>query len=149
MEVCLVDASQLPEGHRNCLRMVGRGMSSKEIAAKTGLSPQTVDTYLKACIKGLGATNRREAARLLQAWELSQKSGSPTLPVAEIEAAVPQLKQAGGQGFWQLLIPIPVGGSLNDLNGAQKTLLAMRIGVTGVVMLLAIVTTFIGLLTVF
>jgi hypothetical protein len=49
----------------------------------------------------------------------------------------------------QLLLPAPVGGSFNDFNAAQKSLLALRIALTGVVMLLAIIAVFMGLLTVF
>lgn len=64
-------AANLTEGQKTCLRLVGRGMSSKEIAQETGLAPQTVDTYVKAAMAKLGASNRRDAARLLGAAEAS------------------------------------------------------------------------------
>src|SRR4051794_12030891 len=67
--------STLSESQKICLRRVGSGMSSKEIAIETGWAPQTVDTYIKAAMARLGASNRREAARLLAHAELSQKLG--------------------------------------------------------------------------
>ncbi len=49
--------------------MVADGMTSKEIAAELGGSPQVVDNHLHAAMKMLGATNRREAARLFMEIE--------------------------------------------------------------------------------
>jgi DNA-binding CsgD family transcriptional regulator len=56
---------QLTARERDCLRLVGRGMSSKEIALALGLSPLTVDGYLKEAVRTLGVSGRREAARVL------------------------------------------------------------------------------------
>ncbi|WP_164096634.1 helix-turn-helix domain-containing protein, partial [Serratia marcescens] len=61
---------------RDCLRLVARGMSSKEIALALGLSPLTVDGYLKEAVRTLGVSSRREAARILAAHEqLSVQAG--------------------------------------------------------------------------
>lgn len=149
MEDVQVDASQLSESQKNCLRLVARGMSTKEIAAETGLSPQTVDTYVKAAMSRLGATNRRDAARALTGWELSQKSGSPSQALAEPSNEAESFMQAGWKGLSDLLFPIPAGGRLHDLNAVQMTLLAVRSGITGVVLVLAIVILFLGILKVF
>ena len=144
-----MDTSQLSESQKNCLRLVARGMSTKEIAAETGLSPQTVDTYVKAAMSRLGASNRRDAARALAATELSQKSGSPSQALAEPGGEAEGFAQTGWKGLGNLLFPIPVGGRLHDLNAAQMTLLAIRSGITGVVLVLAIVILFLGILKVF
>lgn len=45
---------QLTARERDCLRLVARGMSSKEIALTLGLSPLTVDGYLKEAARTLG-----------------------------------------------------------------------------------------------
>lgn len=60
---------QLTARERDCLRLVARGMSSKEIALALGLSPLTVDGYLKEAVRTLGVSGRREAARILAAYE--------------------------------------------------------------------------------
>ncbi len=43
------------------LRMVGKGMTSKRMAAELGLTVASVDTYLRTIYRKLGATNRGEA----------------------------------------------------------------------------------------
>ena len=55
-----------------CLRLVGSGMTSKEIAIQTGLSPRTVDQYVNRVASVLGAATRRDAARLLANLENGQ-----------------------------------------------------------------------------
>ena len=132
--------SELSEGQKTCLRLVAQGMSSKEIAQETGLSPQTVDTYLKIALARLEVTNRREAARRLVAWELSQKSGSPTRAVAGKPSASDPPAQTGGKTL--LGLP-PVGGAFHDLKWARKTYLALRVafisaaGVSAVTLVIA------------
>jgi DNA-binding CsgD family transcriptional regulator len=60
---------QLPEMQRACLRLVARGRRTKEIAIELGLTPNTVDTYLRSAIRTLGTQDRFEAARRLEAYE--------------------------------------------------------------------------------
>ena len=141
--------SRLTERQKTCLRLVAQGMSSKEIAKAIGLSPRSVDTYITDAMALLGSATRRDAARALAEQEISQQLRSQPQPVAEGGAFRDVLPRAGWESLGKLLIPIPVGGRSHDLTAAQKLLLAMRVGLTGVVVLLAIVTVFIGLLTVF
>jgi len=62
----------LTDSQIKCLRLVRRGMSSKEIALETGLSPGTVDQYLNRATLTLGASGRREAARILDFSEFKE-----------------------------------------------------------------------------
>ena len=62
-------AQALTDSQTRCLRLVGKGMSSKEIAIETGLSPRTVDQYVNRAALSLGASSRREAARILDSFE--------------------------------------------------------------------------------
>jgi DNA-binding CsgD family transcriptional regulator len=55
---------KLSEGQRQCLRMVLRHMSSKEIARALGISRHTVDQRLRMAMTLLGASSRVEASRL-------------------------------------------------------------------------------------
>ena len=59
----------LPESQRACLRLVARGHKTKEIARALGLTPNTVDTYLRAAIREMGAASRFDAARRFAAFE--------------------------------------------------------------------------------
>jgi DNA-binding CsgD family transcriptional regulator len=55
---------RLTERERECLRLVDRHLSSKEIARELGLSKHTVDWHLDKARKRLGAPDRYAAARL-------------------------------------------------------------------------------------
>ena len=61
--------ARLSEGQRECLRMVLRPMSSKEIARALGISRHTVDQRLRLAMRTLDVANRIEAARALATHE--------------------------------------------------------------------------------
>ncbi len=128
----------LSDRQRTCLRLVGRGMSSKEIAHEVGLSPQTVDTYIKAAMAKLGAGNRRDAARLLEAHELSQQLGSPPGAIAMNAAPADQAVATGGGGRLDWLLPPPVGGKSNDLSAAERTFAVLKVAGIGAVAVFAL-----------
>lgn len=137
-----------------CLRLVARGMSSKEIAQETGLSWQTVDTYLKQAMARLGVSNRREAARLFVAWENggnppSQKSEPPLPALGSPPDAPAQTGSTdGGSAASPRFLP-PVGGSLNDLSWDQKTIKALQVAGLGVAVVIALALAMAGLLQTF
>lgn len=60
---------RLSDKQRQCLRLVYAHHSSKEIAPILGVEPNTVDQYIKAAMKILGAADRRAAARMLAEHE--------------------------------------------------------------------------------
>ena len=138
----------LSEKQKICLRLVGRGMSSKEIAQETGLSPQTVDTYVKAAMARLGASNRREAARLLALADLSQKSGSPTLAVAGSDRIAQQQVVADRRWDGSTFLP-PIGGLPNDLSPAARTYAVLRVAAVAAATLIAIALLLAGALRAF
>lgn len=140
-------AGSLSESQKLCLRLVATGMSSKEIAQKTGLSPQTVDTYIKTAMARLGSSNRRDAARLLQSLEGSQKSGSPPATVAA-EVPVPQQGSGTGRrsGTWALP---PIGGPENELGAAERTFAILKIAGVSATMVIALALLIAGALQVF
>lgn len=59
----LVD--RLTQRERECLRLVDRHLSSKQIARELGMSKTSVDTYCDRARRKLGAGDRYEAARRL------------------------------------------------------------------------------------
>lgn len=55
----------LTDGQRDCLRLVYRHMTSKDIARVLGVSPHTVDMRLRTAMRTLSVGSRIEAAQLL------------------------------------------------------------------------------------
>lgn len=135
----------LSEGQKACLRLVAQGMSSKEIAKALGLTPQTVDTYVKTSMARLGASNRRDAARMLVAAEASRKSGSPTAGLAEHGPGRDQLASTGTTGWLSWVRPPPVGGGFHDLSWSQKTFGALQVAVISTAIVIALALAIAGL----
>ncbi|PSJ38120.1 helix-turn-helix domain-containing protein [Allosphingosinicella deserti] len=138
----------LSEGQKNCLRLVAKGMSSKEIAKETGLTPQTVDTYVKASIARLGAANRREAARALVAWEEAGSSASG-FSASELTASAAETSDER-PGTWSRWLGLPpIGGRVNDLSWAQKTVQALQVAIVAAATMIALALAMAGVLKTF
>ena len=58
---------RLSQGQIDCLLLVDKHHSSKEIAARLGISPHTVDQRIRGALEKLGVDRRGEAARLVAA----------------------------------------------------------------------------------
>ena len=119
-------AEELTDSQTRCLRLVGQGMSSKEIALETGLSPRTVDQYVNRAALTLGASSRREAARILTCVESSewknlqlQSQGVAAGPEAGTLAPSggSQATRTNAAGIFRWLPPL--GGKRHDLNAAE------------------------------
>ena len=59
--------ARLSPGQVECLLLVDRHHSSKEIAARLGISPHTVDQRIRGALEKLGVERRGEAARMVAA----------------------------------------------------------------------------------
>ncbi len=59
--------ARLSKGQIDCLLLVDRHHSSKEIAARLGISPHTVDQRIRGALEKLGVERRGEAARIVAA----------------------------------------------------------------------------------
>lgn len=57
--------ARLSPGQLDCLRLVERHLSSKEIAAQLGISPHTVDQRVRGALQILGVERRSQAARMV------------------------------------------------------------------------------------
>lgn len=117
---------QLTARERDCLRLVGRGMSSKEIALALGLSPLTVDGYLKEAVRTLGVSGRREAARVLASHEevsppaalpAPQNLGAETPDLAETVLSRVPLPPKRSEAEPRFRVPfLRQGKQINDLD---------------------------------
>ena len=57
--------ARLSQGQIECLLLVDRHYSSKEIAAQLGISPHTVDQRIRGALEKLGVERRGDAARIV------------------------------------------------------------------------------------
>ncbi|MEG8027687.1 helix-turn-helix transcriptional regulator [Sphingomonas aerolata] len=122
----------LTESQKTCLRLVARGQTSKEIAQQTGLTPSTIDTYLKSASASLGTANRREAARKFAEIEESQRLGSqsPLLSLpdpASDEGAEQRGTDVRNHWIRTVVTPPPIGGSINDLTPSSRLIAMFKI----------------------
>lgn len=139
----------LSQSQKTCLRLVARGMTSKEIAQATGLAPQTVDTYLKVAMSRLGAATRRDAARCLLEQEVSHNLGSPPGAVAASVEYCDDRVATRKRGWISLLVLPPLGGTVNELSASQKTYAVLRVAAISVAAVFALTLAVAGILETF
>ncbi|WP_083952565.1 helix-turn-helix domain-containing protein, partial [Sphingobium amiense] len=63
------DSFGLSEKQRDCLHLVGQGLTSKEIARRLNTSAGVIDNYILAAVRIMGVSTRREAAQMLRQRE--------------------------------------------------------------------------------
>lgn len=145
--------SELSEGQISCLRLVAQGMSSKEIARETGLSHYTVDTYIKRALPLVGATNRRDAARIVLDAEQSQKLvPQPETVVSRFESRTlqPSTTHGSTNDASRRMFKLPkIGGEINDLAWIDRHYAIIKVAAFGFSIILAITLVMAGLLWVF
>ena len=107
----------LSDGQRDCLRLVYRHMTSKDIARILNVSPHTVDMRLRTAMKTLAVGSRIEAARMLvqsegDGYQALIYHPSELPPVADSEEMdAPASRGSGDQGAPGSLAPDrPVAG---------------------------------------
>lgn len=136
----------LSAGERECLRLVSKLQSSKQIARTLEISPHTVDQRMRVACRKVGARNRNEAALMLAEYEALNGPLSSNVPIADIPAERPGFPQlAAGESAHETHIvqngydssgpgerappewaarfgaPLPVQGrNRNDLTFGQK-----------------------------
>lgn len=141
----------LTEQQKACLRLVLKGMVSKEIAQALGFTPSTVDTYLTSAISRLQVSSRREAARALESAEQSQDFRSQSGPIAElghtanadaqrgmVDPEVPAANHSTRQLKAFLGLP-PIGGRTHDYNIVQSLSAIFRIALLSALAFIACV----------
>lgn len=123
--------SELSEIQKSCLRLVAANRTSKEIALDVGLSHMTVDQYLSRATAMLGASNRRDAARILiesegpaqfKQFEFKPEpvAEPPVSAISEVSAAdrmVPRHRTRTQRMMSQMAQQI--GGTRHDFNLAE------------------------------
>ncbi|WP_298672561.1 helix-turn-helix transcriptional regulator [uncultured Sphingomonas sp.] len=106
----------LSEQERACLRLVPLN-NTAEIARATGLSPETVKTYIKRACDKLGVNRRADAARMLIAAESCPHEGGYNSRGTDEQAPAAPERPNREAGRWLALLPVRKQGAIgNDLN---------------------------------
>lgn len=93
--------ARLSDGQRDCLRLVLRHMTSKDIARVLDISPHTVDMRVRTAMRTLRVASRIDAARLLADGESSYQP---------LIYQRPQLAGTAAAGE----VAVPVGATSDD-----------------------------------
>ncbi|WP_336970068.1 helix-turn-helix transcriptional regulator [Sphingobium aromaticiconvertens] len=148
---------QLSDRQRRCLELVSQGLTSKEIAPILDVTPGVVDNYIAAAIAKLGASGRRDAARIVlghekvmvQPLHLQSEAIAPALPLADEMHQADQTQGTDSKPIGTLhhLFSLPpMGGRENDLNVADRLLVIARISFLAAVLLIATIVTVQGVI---
>ena len=124
---------RLTDRQKDCLRLVARGFTSKEIGRLLDLSPSTVDNHITMAVQLLGAPSRGAAARALAGLEVGQYLPSQPPELAEDSNSAlnsPKVEATAQASFGQRLFALPpMGGKKNDLDGTSRTLRILQVAV--------------------
>lgn len=139
--------SALTERQRQCILLVSKGFTSKEIARSLNISPSTVDNHIRAVIVQIGAVNRVDAARIVEEWDRINRL--PELRIgsddALVEADKKNVHSKRSRKSW-LKLP-PIGGKSNKANISDKFKQIIQISVLGLMLFSALVATIAGLIS--
>lgn len=133
--------TKLSDVQKQCLRLAAEGHSSKEIAPIVGLTHQTVDQYLHRARQILGATNRREAARIFT--EIERATPFKRFELKPDDVARPQISAISGLPTEQKQLPAgllglpPTGGPPNDLSIPHRLIAISKIALFLLISVLA------------
>ena len=149
--------AKLSHAQQECLRLVDRHLTSKEIAIRLGVSPHTINQRLERACKQLGVATRKEAARLMAVYDpiiyepldiahvTDDHSSFPDLDYRESSDAKPSdfllcdvalpLHQEGLVGAFGFALPFPrKRGDANALSIRQRLIWAMLIASFGIIL---------------
>ena len=130
----------LSRTQKTCLRLVAQGLTSKQIAIETGLSPHTVNKYLERATAVLHAENRRQAAQIFIKYEENGQFDEIEYDSKAV-AAVPQRAifdpsidhfrsdGTGRQRGLRLFGFPPLGGERHELEPVETASTIVRIAV--------------------
>ncbi|MGL5837001.1 MAG: helix-turn-helix domain-containing protein [Sphingorhabdus sp.] len=143
----------LTERQKDCLRLVGKGFTSKEIALELDLAPSTVDNHIGSAVQMLQASNRGMAARALEDFELRQKLPRQSPKLADrskMDDKNPNREAEDGASPAAIFFTLPsLGGKRNDLDGASRSLRILQVAVVAVAVSIALTILIAGLFKTF
>ncbi|MEO0032848.1 MAG: hypothetical protein RIS94_2606 [Pseudomonadota bacterium] len=106
-------AVRLTQRQSDCIALVARGFSSKEIARELGISPSTVDNHVASAMHLFGFSSRAAIGR----WYLDYRESATTAEVVGEAAAVTE--SSDSQSYFRVAIPT-LGGIRNSLSMKER-----------------------------
>ena len=132
------------------LRMVADGVTaSKVLAQRTGLQPNSIDTYLQSAARQLGCPNRTSAAARLLELERENSQSRSQLRANRLVRRAKAVTFQVARAVWRFLTGVPLGGKRHDLSWAGVGLQILRVGIVGAVGLTALALILLGILRTF
>jgi len=133
---------------RQCMTLVAKGFTSKEIAKDLALSPSTVDNHIRAVVDRLGAANRIEAARLIQLVESGAYAAVNRPEISANSSAIETARDSSHQPSQSGILP-PLGGQSNRLSAGARIFEVLKIALLGTMIFAAITATIAGIVSLF
>ncbi len=144
---------RLTDRQKECLRLVAKGYTSKEIGRFLSLSPSTVDNHILTAMQIVEAQNRAEAGRMLSDEENRQNLPSQPEPLADAQYSSPTTNAAVQRPIrlmnnYASFIP-PIGGQNNDLGQTERTIKILQLSAISLTILVSLVLLIAGALKAF
>lgn len=128
-------AAQLSLRQRECLDLVGQGLTSKQIGRELGLSPSTVDNHIRSALERLSVSDRMSAVRAIA--DLDRELG------------ISALSNTPKKNTLNLAALPPLGGRSNELNVHRRVWHIVQIALIAIMGMAAAVVTIAGLVRLF
>lgn len=149
--------AELTDGQKQCLRLVGQHLTSKEIARKLGISHFTVDQRLDSARRKLNAHSRKDAVRIFMTMEQECLSEpfvyEPSDIAAQGEVHIPNLPPKGRTGIFavaaaRISVP-PIGGKRHHLPKREILVQSLNIAFFSTLLIALVVIILTGTLRLF
>lgn len=147
----------LTEGQKQCLRLVGQHLTSKEIARKLDISHFTVDQRLDSARRKLNAQSRKDAVRIFMAMEQEKLSEPFVYEPGVIAAAGQSHIHNRPPGGWKGMLAVamrrmtvpPVGGKRHHLPKREILVQTLNIAFFSTLLIAMVVIILTGTLRLF
>jgi len=127
------DAQRLSAQQLKLLQLVATGITtSKVLAQHTGLTPGSIDTYLQAAARTLGASGRIDAARQLEKLAEESSQSASQLRTKSLLIRIKSILIGAARGVRRFTTGLPIGGKLQALTPLRIAMEVFRVALLGV-----------------
>jgi DNA-binding CsgD family transcriptional regulator len=122
----------------DCIALVARGLSSKEIARELGISPSTVDNHIAIAMNQHGFVNRNAVAR----WYRESIESNPVETGLITQQQTTKLYGPSNSDFTNLQL----GGIRNSLSLKERLFAIAQVAILSIMAVSAVTTFVLGLI---
>ena len=149
MDVTLANAkigsTRLSTRQRQCLRLVDKGLTSKEIGRTLNLSPSTVDNHIQTACDRLGSKNRIDAARMVRIGDTLEPDESGLSDYVISQKQTDSKRKRGWQNHLRQLLKFPpLGGTMNVMPRRRRVMHLFQIMIVGIIVATAAILSITG-----